>query len=55
MNPGPIGYYRLGQSYPRSAARQSYPRRRRVWFVSAAPPGTSIKDIIGVGIIPFAR
>ncbi len=25
----PVGYYRVGQSYPRTAARLSYPRRRR--------------------------
>lgn len=30
----PIAYYRLGQSYPRSEARQAYPHRRRRFFIA---------------------
>jgi hypothetical protein len=37
----PVGYYRLGQSYPRTVARQAYPSHRRRWplLFPAGPAG----------------
>jgi hypothetical protein len=37
----PVGYYRLGQSYPRTVARQAYPHRRpgRPFVCPAGPAG----------------
>lgn len=31
----PIGYYRLGQSYPRSHGRHTYPRFRRSYIITS--------------------
>jgi hypothetical protein len=41
-----LGYYRLGQSYPRTKRRQAYPRKRRYPFVGKTGKAGATHDIL---------